>query len=688
MTPTLSKSCILVVTTLCLINESYSKKHDKPFDRSMINFQTGIDFGSTFAGGMVYDKVQNRLFLTGGTYARGFFLPESSPLQMKEKINSDCFFTTIQLVNSTSDEMDVAQWKQPIRLGYVKDIEACSTAHYLTEHSRVFLGASASGQSFGKTDAQGDNLPQSRDVTLFGEVISLSLDHVYNIAPIIPQHYIFGGHGFFNAEVSYPFAITSLTEFVNSTKNATSADVHEDRYDEEEPKPTEAIYVASLYSKYGGQWNKYLNATEIDIASPFVEGNVWGIAIQKIKVSQSNATDEYSLLADVPHMERVWSKNIETSNFQKLQAIGMIYVNDILLLAGSTYDIGPQFAGEERTYKSKQDYDGFLTKIDPSTGEMKTSNGTDEKMKVRIQSDFEVDDIVHGICLHPKNNVTGNVPFVYVVGSTENELDIYGNITGGGFIMQIDLYTMEVIWEDKIPGLDIDATDCVVTADGQWVYVIGHARNNAALHGWTSNGGDDIWIRQYGAISGQPRWEEQIGSNKDESLAKGGAIVLDNRNNAIIYGNTRGSIGRVRSLGLEIPDTTNDIFVMTVDFHGAYLAPDPNTIFQIPRFYLDERNGSHFAFISCMVVITIVILAVVLGTEATWKPINSAQVLRTSNIYPISSSRREERKSLRNQKKASTEMTENEDASFVLFQSERGSTKRSDMALPFTVRVD
>ena len=661
MAPTLYQAGLFVVFTLCLFGVSHSKKHDKPFDRSMINFQSGIDFGSTFAGGMTYDKEQNRLFLTGGTYARGFFLPESSSYQIKGNMNSDCFFTAIQLVNSTSDEMDVAQWKQPMRLGYVRDIEACSTAHYLADHDRIFLAASASGQSFGTTDAQGDSLPQSTDVTLFGEVISLSLDHVYNIAPIIPQHYIFGGHGFFNAEVSYPFAITSPINLQNSTMNATI------RRDDEFPDSTEAIYVASLYSKYGGQWTKDLNTTEIDISSPYIDGNVWGIAIQKIKISRSNATDKNSLLADVPHMERVWSKNIETTDFQKLQATDMIYVNDVLLLAGSTYDFGPEFAGEERTYTSNQDYDGFLIKIDPSTGEMKASNGTDEKMKVRIQSDFEVDDIIHGICLHPAKNVTGIVPFVYVVGSTANELDLSGNITGGGFIMQIDLYTMEVMWKDKIPGLNIDATDCAVTIDGQWVYVIGHALNNAALHGWTSNGGDDVWIRQYGAISGQPRWEEQIGSTNDESLAKGGAIVVDNDNNAIIYGNTRGSIGRTRLDDLRIPDTTNDIFVMTVDFHGAYLAPNPSTIFQIPRYYLGERNSTHSAFISCMVVVTIVILIGVLGTEIRCKP------------DPISPSRRDERKTLRSGKNDTSESSENEDDSFVLFRSERGSSNRPDM---------
>lgn len=651
MAPTLAQTCLFIACTLCSFRMSHSKKHDKPLDRSMINFQSGIDFGSTFAGGMTYDKIHNRLFLTGGTYARGFFLPDSSSFDVKGKMNSDCFFTVIQLVNSTSNEMDVAQWKQPTRLGYVKDTEACSTALYFEDHNRIFLAASASGQSFGKTDAQGDSLPLAQDVSLFGEVISISLDHIYNIAPIIPQHYIFGGHSFYNAEVSYPFAITSPIKSANSTMNDTSSET------------TEAIYVASLYSKYGGQWTKDLNSTEIDISSPYIDGNVWGIAIQKVKISRSNATDTNSLLANVPHMQRVWSKSIETSSFQKLQATDMLFVNDILLLAGSTYDFSSQFAGEEREYKSNQDYDGFLVKIDPTTGEIKASNNTDEKMKVRIQSDFEVDDIIHGICLHPADNETGHVPFVYVVGSTENELDISGNITGGGFIMQINLHTMEILWKDKIAGLNIDATDCAVTADGQWIYVVGHAKNNSALHRWTSNGGDDVWIRQYGAISGEARWEEQIGSDKDETLAKGGAIVVDNNNNAIIYGNTRGSMGRMRADGLKIPDTTNDIFIMTVDFQGAYLAPNPNTIFQIPRYYLGERNNAHSVFISCMVVVTVVILVAVLGTSIQCKPTNS----------------REERKSLYTQKNVATEPSENEDDSFVLFQSGRGSSKRPDI---------
>jgi hypothetical protein len=667
MAPTISQLFLVAISVANSVRISHSSKHERPVDKHMINFQTGIDLGSTFAGGMTYDKTSNRLFLTGGTYARGFFLPDTRSYDIKGEMNSDCFFTAIQLLNSSSDETDVAQWKEPTRLGYVKDIEACSTAHHIEFHDRVFLGASASGKSFGRTDVQGDKLPEVQDVSLFGEVISLSLDHIYHIAPVIPQHYIFGGHGFFNSEVNYPFAITSPTKPYNLSSNETMSEWND------------AIFVASLYSKYGGQWSEDLDVTEVDISNPYIDGNVWGIAIQKLKINHSNATDKDTLLANAPHMEREWSVNLETASFQKLQATDMVFVNNILLLAGSTYDFGSQFAGEERKYSTYQDYDGFLIKIDPLTGAIMSSNNTDEKMKLRIQSSFEVDDIIHGICLYPADNTTGFVPYVYIVGSTEGDLDESGNITGSGFVMQIDLITMEVIWKDIIAGLDIEATDCAVTEDGQWTYVIGNARNDAALPGWKSNGGDDIWIRQYGAISGQPRWEEQIGSAEDENLAKGGAIVIDSYNNAIVYGNTRGSIGRTRADNLEMADTTNDIFIMTINFDGAYLAPNPNTIFQIPRYYFGERNNKHFLIISCMTVLAVVLFLLLVGKEVKWKPILAKDLLRT--LIPLQSNKRstlkgEERSTLQHHKNDFDRSSEMENESFVLFESNRGNSSR------------
>lgn len=188
--------------------------------------------------------------------------------------------------------------------------------------------------------------------------------------------------------------------------------------------------------------------------------------------------------------------------------------------------------------------------------------------------------------------------------------------------MQIDLFSMEVIWKDEIDGENIEATDCAVTDDGQFLYVIGNVGHGGSLPGWKSFGGDDIWIRQYGAISGEARWENQMGSEGNETLAKGGAIVIDSANNAIIYGNTRGSMGRVRAEGLELPDETNDIFVMTVTFDGAYLAPNPEPIFQIPRYFFGESGTRHRPLIACMFVLAFLLFCALMSTEVEWKPVN------------------------------------------------------------------
>lgn len=603
--------------SIAFLSFSAAKKHDKPLDPHMFNFQSGIDFGSTMAGGMTFDKEHNRLYLTGGTYARGFFTPETSYIGEEIERNSDCFFVTVELADPAADKN--AEWKNPTRLGYVKDPEACSTVHYMDGHDRVFLGASASGESVGRVDIDGDVLPQLSDVSLFGEVISVSLDHVYNIAPVIPQHYLFGGHGFFQSEVNFPFAVTSD----HKTRDETSSD------DEEE-----AIYVASLYSKYGGQWAEDVDEKEIDLTSPYIDGNVWGIAIQKIRVNHSNATKTASILENPTHMERVWMKNLETTNFQKLQTADMVFANGYLLLAGSTYDFGEDFAGEQRADKNFQDYDGFLVKIDPDTGDVATSNNDTEKMKHRIQSrGEEADDVIHGICLHPANE-DGYVQYIYVVGSTAGEMHSHDHeFSGGGFIMQVDLHTMEEIWKNDMAGTNLEATDCAVTDDGKWLYVTGIARNGATIpdYEFESNGGDDIWVRQYG-LEGRIEerkinWQIQFGSENDEALAKGGAITIDSQNNAIIYGNTRGSVGRWREESVNRFDNTTDIFVTLVTADGGYLAPSDDQVYQIPRYYFEGSGTSQRIWIGCLFAGAFILFSGLMILESKWKPVSLTEAM-------------------------------------------------------------
>jgi hypothetical protein len=607
---TLSK---LVVASMLVVSCGSVGTHDG-IDHSMISFQTGVDYGSSFAGGAAFDKVKNRLFLTGGTYARGFFYPEANENGVKHvQVNSDCFIAAIHLPDP-EDKMDIAKWEQPTRLGYIKDPEACSMVHFEQDYERVFLGASASGASMGRADIEGDQLPALSDVSLFGEVISLSLEQVYNIAPVIPLHYVFGGHGFFQSEVNYPFAITS------DPRNATVV------VDEMEKKP---IYVASLYSKYVGQWAEDINTEEVDLSSPYIDGNVWGVAIQKIAVRDSNATNKMSILKNPMHMERVWMKNFETTNFQKLQATDLVFVNGKLLLVGSTYDFGNHFAGEQRKYHNYQDYDGFLVKLDPETGDIPLVGvDAEEQMKLRIQSDAEFDDLIYGICLHPAN-ATGYVPYVYVVGYSAGIMaDDSEEYVGGGFIWQVDLHTMTPIWKREVKGANLEANHCAVTEDGQVLYVVGQAKEGSALPGSTSNGGDDIWVRQYTALDGNGVWEEQIGSSEDESLAKGGAIVIDNNHNAIIFGNTRGSMGRVRVQGLEHPDNTNDLFIMTVTKDGRYLAPDPNPLFQISPYYFAPTGNQHRIALGTAALAGFIVFWMLMLTESKWKKAHPVKFLK------------------------------------------------------------
>jgi hypothetical protein len=599
----------------------------------MINLQTGVDLGSSFVGGITFDKDKNRLFVTGGTYARGFFEPEYEEINYRNEANSDCFFAIVRLPNAT--ETTLPQWDMPTRLGYVNDNpEACSTVHYMQNHERVFLlGALASGASLGDTDFEGsDKLPAKKDVALFGQVLSASLDHVFRNRPVIPQHYTFGGHGLFNSAVNYPFAIASAPRPINAT------DVH-----------VPPIYVASLYSKYTSRWSDDFEDHEIDLTSPFINGNVWGIAVQKLLVNPSNATSPMALSEseELP-MQRNWTKSFQTTYFQELQATAMVYVNDFLLLSGSTYDLGKDFAGEQRAETSKdfQDYDGFLVKLNPESGEVASSGRPGEKMKLRIQSTSAKDDIINGICLHPAGR-DGLVPYVYVVGRRIRNYDHDGglpvrvsvtknNVTtlefkdqpaheiGGAFIMQVDLFSMETVWEERVTSDYISAVDCVVTGDGTTIYVSGNVENGAFLPGKSSHGGADVWVTKMNTSDGKAEWTSQIGSDKDEHLAKGGSMVLDNDENPIICGNTKGSVGRVRVVGLDPPDNTTDVFIMTIDpSDGSYLEPNPDNVFQIStHFFIGSTTTKNHLLLSGLALSAVVVFLFLLGAERKWQPVD------------------------------------------------------------------
>jgi hypothetical protein len=98
---------------------------------------------------------------------------------------------------------------------------------------------------------------------------------------------------------------------------------------------------------------------------------------------------------------------------------------------------------------------------------------------------------------------------------------------------------------------------------GDVVYVTGVVEKGAGMvqgqETKTSQGGDDIWVSQMQVSDGTVNWMQQVGTSGDEHVARNGGIVTDNDGNAIVFGDTTGSLYRDRAYSTS---SNSDLFVM------------------------------------------------------------------------------------------------------------------------------
>lgn len=104
------------------------------------------------------------------------------------------------------------------------------------------------------------------------------------------------------------------------------------------------------------------------------------------------------------------------------------------------------------------DWDGFVTKLDPQTGQM-ASPPSGHDASYRIQSVGNANDWVAAICFqHPDH--------VFVVGHTDGKVaSNHLDESGGAFVIKIDIDTMEVEWKIQLEGLGVLGTACAVAED-------------------------------------------------------------------------------------------------------------------------------------------------------------------------------------------------------------------------------
>jgi hypothetical protein len=196
---------------------------------------------------------------------------------------------------------------------------------------------------------------------------------------------------------------------------------------------------------------------------------------------------------------------------------------------------------------SSQDWDGFLTKVDPETGAIEEEEGVSADHSIRIETQPHMNDYVHAIC------VSGDK--IYVVGTTEGTMQ--GDIAGGAFMVKYDIDSRQPLWKRQIPG-KVEGKLCGVFEDDV-VYIGGNVAAGLSIEeGVKSASLQDVFVSQLSASDGTVSWTRQFGSHRDDSLE---SMVVDKDGNAVVGGNSLVHAYVPSSLFSPV----NDIFILSLD---------------------------------------------------------------------------------------------------------------------------
>jgi len=243
-----------------------------------------------------------------------------------------------------------------------------------------------------------------------------------------------------------------------------------------------------------------------------------------------------------------------------------------LIVAGST-------AAKGEAYGTVTDgnVQGFVTILDPSTGEMANADA-DESGKTFQRFGSDILDIVTNICDDPFDPNA-----FYIVGATFGDIGVWpeedivrpprGSMSA--FISKVSATSLDEIWttqlgayKDELSSTVTEALGCATNEIGS-VYVVGQVTEGAGMieeykmH--QSQGGQDVWIARIDTQFGRRVWVEQVGTEGDDYIARSSPVIVDNDGNAIVYGNTNGNLYRDREIG-----GTHDLFVIHFAEHSGY----------------------------------------------------------------------------------------------------------------------
>jgi len=487
--------------------------------------------GPLSTGAMVYDGRHNQAWFTGTSYGGSAGRQRQRQRRALSSGSSQCFVASLDL--------DTGRIIAPNAFGSAGVNETCSALSYSSLEDLAYIAGGSPKDGFLVQDAAVNPTTTNPNTVQFGFLMQVEAENIKLIGGGVNQQNI----------VQYPIAIVT--------------DPQDD-----------ILYVASMGSN-SSQPYSVPQSDMPEAAAAFGSNRPYGAnfftAVQRYRVTTTDPNGQTP--KKVFNEEFYQSYAIDQQNENVLTS-GMTLAGNgnTLIVVGSTRGSGGPFGSAN----PNGDMDGFILKLDPTTGQLQSAGG--QRSSTRLDSINQKDDWVMNVC----NDRFDNDAF-YVVGASQGKVRGLSDSqqppagTTHAFIAKVSVESLTAQWLQhftmQAPSsggtAQASALACAVTTQGNGnnlVYVAGGIQGGATMDNAVKTPGaakDDIFVAQLDGGNGTLQWIQQVGTSENDQLAQEGGLDVDGNGNAIVYAQTAGSFFSQRSSTAS--SSTMDLVVFTMD---------------------------------------------------------------------------------------------------------------------------
>lgn len=554
---------------------------------------TAPDTGNSYASALHYDGASKVVYIVGSTYWTYWdrISHVNNEIASLSKLEaSDCFFAMLT-IPVLGDTMNLEYTR---RFGKSTVDESCSALAFIPSNdgkSKIVTAGHTAQNGF-LTSLRSLGSPVSH---VYGFLLNLELkltERPKVIGGFDIQGKLDGGALMNDHAVQYPIAVAvnplpengeeDAVYIVSQSSTSKKKNVVGGNLQQ---RPDKAAAGGLDQPEYGNHYSVFMqkmvskSRAEMDFEDE--EADLIGFSNSEGGLKETTRADWTEVLSpSISYNDLAIDHELQISDLKYVPLVENSVRSDLLVLVGTTSGYGDAFGGanpnendEDESFLYKA---GFITTFDV--------NGA---LKKSTRIELEEEDVhIKGVCFEEGKDY---VEFIYLVGETRGLLadnikaqdlsrDVSGRHSKHAFLMKMNIQTHERVWTRQVGGTlgkDVISYGCAVSPNDDVVYMAGTIADGDRIRLQTtptvSAGGDDIFVANYDSSNGDTNFVKQIGTSKNDWLARGNGIVTDESGNAIILGNTRGSMMRVRSdeendsVSLDSRGLSSDIFVFSIE---------------------------------------------------------------------------------------------------------------------------